>query len=42
LITEPNGKAAICVKHIVGRLEKVEYREGSGIGGFLRRLLGKT
>ncbi len=42
LVNEPNGKAAICIKHIVGRLEKVEYREGSGIGGFLRRLLGKT
>lgn len=42
LITEPNGKAAICIKHIVGRLDKVEYREGSGIGGFLRRLIGKT
>jgi flagellar biosynthesis protein FlhG len=41
LVSEPNGKAAICIKHIVGRLEKVEYREGSGIGGFLRRLLGK-
>lgn len=41
MITESNGKAAICIKHIVGRLEKVEYREGSGIGSFLRRLVGK-
>jgi flagellar biosynthesis protein FlhG len=38
---EPNGKAAICIKHIVSRLEKVEYREGSGIGGFLKKLFGK-
>ncbi len=42
IITEPNGKAAICIKHIVSRLEKIEYREGSGIGAFLRRLVGKT
>ncbi|MFO7848868.1 MAG: MinD/ParA family protein [Spirochaetia bacterium] len=42
IISEPNGKAAICVKHIAGRLEKVEFREGSGIGSFLRRLIGKT
>jgi flagellar biosynthesis protein FlhG len=38
---EPNGKAAICIKHVVSRLEKVEYREGSGIGGFLKKLFGK-
>lgn len=38
---EPNGKAAICIKHVVSRLEKVEYREGSGIAGFLRKLFGK-
>ncbi|MFP4180311.1 MAG: MinD/ParA family protein [Spirochaetaceae bacterium] len=42
IVAEPNGKAAICVKHIAGRLEKVEFREGSGIGSFLKRLIGKT
>lgn len=42
IIAEPNGKAAICVKHIAGRLEKVEFREGSGLGSFLKRLIGKT
>ncbi len=41
MVVDPNSKAAICVKHIVGRLEKVEYREGSGIGNFIRKLLGK-
>jgi flagellar biosynthesis protein FlhG len=41
LILDPNGKASICVKHIVSRLEKIEYKEGTGIGGFLRRLMGK-
>lgn len=41
LSNEPNGKAAICVKHIVSRLEKVEYKEGGGVGTFLRRLIGR-
>lgn len=40
LISDPSGKASICLKHIAGRLEKVEYKEGGGIGHFLRRLMG--
>ncbi|MFP4362336.1 MAG: MinD/ParA family protein [Spirochaetia bacterium] len=40
LVYDPKGKASICVKHIVSRLEKIEYREGSGITGFLRKLFG--
>ena len=40
LISDPSGKASICLKHIVGRLEKVEYKEGGGIGHFLRKLMG--
>ncbi|WP_394701456.1 MinD/ParA family protein [Marispirochaeta aestuarii] len=31
MVVDPNSKAAICVKHIVGRLEKVEYREGERV-----------
>ncbi|MFW6274757.1 MAG: MinD/ParA family protein [Spirochaetota bacterium] len=41
MASDPNGKAAICVRHIVSRLENVEYKEGSGVGSFLKRLLGK-
>ncbi|MBN1649362.1 MAG: MinD/ParA family protein [Spirochaetales bacterium] len=41
LISDPGCKAAICVKHIVSRLEKIEYREGSGLGRFLKRLFGR-
>lgn len=40
LVAEPSGKASICLKHIVSRLEKVEYKEGGGIGHFLRKLMG--
>ena len=41
MIAEPQGKASICVKHIVGRLEKVEFKEGGGIGHFLKKLMGR-
>ncbi|MDR2588019.1 MAG: MinD/ParA family protein [Spirochaetales bacterium] len=40
IILDPKGRASICLKHIVSRLEKVEYREGGGIGNFLRKLVG--
>ncbi|MDR3201167.1 MAG: P-loop NTPase [Spirochaetales bacterium] len=40
MIVEPKGRASICLRHIVSRLEKVEYRDGTGIGNFLRKLLG--
>jgi flagellar biosynthesis protein FlhG len=38
---DPKGKAASCLMNIVSRLEKVEYKEGSGLGTFLNRLLGR-
>jgi flagellar biosynthesis protein FlhG len=41
IIVDPKGKAAMCMRHIVSRLEGVEYRGGSGIGNFLRKLLGR-
>lgn len=39
-VSDPTGKASICLKHIASRLEKIEYREGGGIGKFLRKLMG--
>jgi flagellar biosynthesis protein FlhG len=41
MVVDPKGKASICLKHIVSRLEKTEYKEGAGIGVFLKRLVGK-
>ncbi|MCF6336093.1 MAG: MinD/ParA family protein [Spirochaetales bacterium] len=41
MIIDPNCKASICIKHIVSRLEKVEYKEGGGLKKFLNRLVGK-
>ncbi len=41
LVAEPSCKASICVKQIVSRLEKVEYREGRGVNRFIQKLLGR-
>jgi flagellar biosynthesis protein FlhG len=40
LVLEPKSKASICVRHLVGRLENLDYRNGKGIPSFLRRLFG--
>ena len=41
IVTDPRGKASQCMRHIVGRLEKVEYREGGGVSRFLKKLFGQ-
>ncbi len=41
IIVDPDSKASICIKHIVSRLEKVEYKEGGGLKNFLNRLVGR-
>jgi len=40
LVMDPRSKAAACVRHLVGRLENVDYRDGKGIPQFLRKLFG--
>jgi len=42
MIIDPDSKASVCIKHIVSRLEKVEYKEGGGLKKFLSRLVGKS
>ena len=42
LYLDPKGKAAICIRHIVSRLERIDYREGSGISRFINKLLGRS
>ncbi len=37
---DPGSKASISIKHIVGRLENIDFKEGKGLGNFLKRLLG--
>lgn len=41
MVSDPRGRASQCMGHIVGRLEKVEYREGGGVSRFLRKLFGR-
>ena len=41
MIVDPKSKASICLRHLVSRLEKVEYREGGGIAGFIKKFLGR-
>ncbi|MFP4301035.1 MAG: MinD/ParA family protein [Spirochaetaceae bacterium] len=38
---DPKGKASICIRQLTSRLERVEYKEGSGVGSFLKRLFGR-
>ncbi|HET6452113.1 MAG TPA: MinD/ParA family protein [Spirochaetia bacterium] len=40
LVVEPRSKAAVCIRHLVGRLENYEYRDGKGIPTFLKKLFG--
>jgi flagellar biosynthesis protein FlhG len=37
---DPKGKASICIEHLVSRLENKEFKEGGGVGMFLKRFLG--
>ena len=41
IIIEPNGKAAVCLRHIVARLEKTDIPEDGGLTGFLKKLFGR-
>jgi flagellar biosynthesis protein FlhG len=40
LVMEPKSRAAMCIRHLVGRLENVDYRDGKGIPDFLKKLFG--
>jgi flagellar biosynthesis protein FlhG len=41
ILEDPKCKASICVRHIVSRLEKVDYRAGGGLSNFLKKLVGR-
>jgi flagellar biosynthesis protein FlhG len=40
LILEPKSRAALCIRHLVGRLENYDYRDGKGIPTFLKKFFG--
>lgn len=41
IVSDPKGKASVCLKHIVSRIEKTEFLETEGFGRFMRKLLGR-
>jgi len=41
-VIDPRCKASICVQHIVGKMEKSEFRETGGFSSMLKRLFGKS
>lgn len=41
MIADPKGKASVCLKHIVSRIEKTEFLEAEGFGRFMRKLFGR-
>jgi flagellar biosynthesis protein FlhG len=43
MVVDPRSKASQCVQHIVGRLEKSDFKEtGGGFAGMIKRLLGRA
>ncbi|MFQ3547366.1 MAG: MinD/ParA family protein [Termitinemataceae bacterium] len=41
MVLDPKSKAALCVQHIVGRMEKTDIRQDGGLGNLIRRLFGR-
>ncbi|MDR1804589.1 MAG: AAA family ATPase [Treponema sp.] len=41
MVIDPRCKASICVQHIVGKMEKSEFREAGGFATMFKRLFGK-
>jgi len=40
LVLDPTSKASVSIKHIVSRLEGIEFKEGGGLKNFFLKLLG--
>lgn len=40
MIINPTSKPAVCLKHIVGRIEKTEIPSDAGVSNFLKKFLG--
>ncbi|MDR0662551.1 MAG: MinD/ParA family protein [Spirochaetaceae bacterium] len=41
MVDSPRSKAAQCIQHLVGRMEKTEIRDGGGFSNMLKRIWGK-
>ncbi len=41
IVVNPTCKPSVCLKHIVGRIEKTDGSENEGVSSFLKKFLGK-
>ncbi|MBO4508432.1 MAG: MinD/ParA family protein [Spirochaetaceae bacterium] len=41
MVSQPSSKAAMCIKHIVGRIDKTTVKPSGGFSAFLRKIIGK-
>jgi flagellar biosynthesis protein FlhG len=41
MVLDPRCRASLCVQHIVGRLEKSDFKESAGFSGMIKRFFGK-
>ena len=41
MVSQPSSKAAMCIKHIVGRIDKTTVKPTGGFSAFLRKIIGK-
>ena len=41
VVVDPKGKPSICMRHIVSRLEKLDFDASEGFGRFVRKLFGR-
>ena len=41
IVVNPTSKPSVCLKHIVGRIEKTETEYNDGVANFLKKFLGK-
>ncbi len=41
VVVNPTSKPSVCLKHIVGRIEKTEVMDNEGVSNFLKKFLGK-
>jgi flagellar biosynthesis protein FlhG len=41
MVIDPKCKASLCIQHIVGRMEKSDFKESGGFSTLLKRFLGR-
>ncbi|MCI1207846.1 MAG: MinD/ParA family protein [Treponema sp.] len=42
IVINPTSKPSLCIKHMVGRIEKTEIKDRNGVANFLKKFLGRS